>query len=288
MPLPVAFTVDLEEWFHGPRALGREARGRPEQIADATGPILEMLRRRGIRGTFFVVGEVADRHPELIEAIARDGHELGCHGVTHRTLHELGAEGFRDELKRFRSIISVAAGDVEVAGFRAPVFSIDAATAWAIPILREFGYRYDSSVVPVRTPLYGVRGAPVQPYWPHGDDPATHGAQRDLVEFPLSVFRMGPVKVPCGGGVYFRVTPLPLYRRLLAGSGAVAVFYIHPWETHAPTPRVADMPWWQAKLRHHGYERALRRIDRLLRDERFAWGTMASVLERTAAVERQS
>lgn len=288
MPLPVAFTVDLEEWFHGPRALGRDALAEPEQIDEATAPILDLLRRRGIRGTFFVVGEIAERHPGLIETIAREGHELGCHGVTHRTLHELGAEGFRDELKRFRSIISVAAGEVELAGFRAPVFSIDAATAWAIPILREFGYRYDSSVVPVRTPLYGVRGAPVQPYLLDGDDPATHGGQHDLVEFPLSVFRLGPMKVPCGGGVYFRATPLPVYRRLLAGSGAVAVFYIHPWETHASTPHVAGMPWWQAKLRHHGYEQALRRIDQLLRDGRFAWGTMASVLDRTAAVARQS
>ena len=285
MPLPVAFTVDLEEWFHGPRALGRHVRSEPEQVVDATRPILDLIRRHRTHATFFVVGEVADRHPEIVEAIAREGHELACHGVTHRTLPELGAEGFRDELKRFRAIIEGAAGSrVPLAGFRAPVFSLDAGTAWAVPILTEFGYRYDSSVVPVRTPLYGAPRAPQQPYWPGDDDPTTRGTQRDLIEFPLSIFSFGPVRVPCGGGVYFRALPLPGYRWLLARAGAVAVFYIHPWETHTATPRVGDMPWWHAKLRHHGYDRALRRIDDLLRDRRFAWGTMADVLERSPMV----
>src|SRR5262249_44966812 len=99
VPVPTALTVDVEEWFHGPRAFGRTVPSEPEQVVEATQPILELLRRRRVRGTFFVVGEVASRHPELVEAIVRDGHELGCHGQTHSTVPNLGPEGFREELR---------------------------------------------------------------------------------------------------------------------------------------------------------------------------------------------
>jgi polysaccharide deacetylase family protein (PEP-CTERM system associated) len=277
-----ALTVDVEEWFHGPRSLGRDLPTEPQQVVEATLPILELLRRHGTRGTFFLVGEVVTSHPEIVERIVRDGHEVGCHGLTHQTLQNLGPEGFRDELRMFRSVIGEIAGDhATPVGFRAPAFSVNASTSWALPILHEFGYRYDSSVVPVKTPLYGAPGAPRQPYWPGYDNAATHGDQRDVIEFPISVFGLGPVRVPCGGGVYFRALPLPIYRWLLRRSGAVAVFYIHPWETYVATPRVAGMPWWHARLRHHGYEHALDRLERLLTDRRFAWASMLDVLERS-------
>jgi polysaccharide deacetylase family protein (PEP-CTERM system associated) len=286
--LPVALTIDLEEWFHGPRSIGRSVPTSPEQVVDATMPILALLRFHGVHGTFFLVGDVVARHPELIRAIARDGHELACHGLSHRAVASLGPDGLREDLYAWRALIgSITDGSKDPIGFRAPVFSIDASTPWAIPVLRDLGFRYDSSVVPVKTPLYGARGAPTEPYWPSLHNPMIPGDQRDLIEFPLATARLGPFRVPCGGGVYFRVLPLAAFRVLLSRSGSVAGFYIHPWETHGGTPSVEGLPRWHAILRHHGYGRALDRLDRLLGDRRFAWACMSDVLDHPMAGVRE-
>ena len=228
-----ALSIDLEEWHHA-ELVRRRSPAPSARVVAATRPILELLDRHGRRATFFVVGEVARRHPELIEAIAARGHEIGCHGMTHRPLGELGPDGLVAELAEFAEVLRDVLGpDVRPAGFRAPTFSLDASTAWAFPILARFGYRYDASVFPIRTPLYGVAGGRL--------DLHTVGP---LVEVPPAVAEVAGVRLPVGGGAYLRALPSWLARRLLARirRERPLVLYVHPWELDPGTPRVALPP----------------------------------------------
>jgi polysaccharide deacetylase family protein (PEP-CTERM system associated) len=276
---PAAFTVDLEEWYHGAVAQARETPREPRQIVDASAPLIALLERLGVRATFFTVGEVAQEAPDLIQWIARLGHEIGCHGMTHRSLPALGAQGFRAELDACLSAYRRVLGDgFRPLGFRAPLFSVSARTPWAIPVLRDAGYAYDSSIFPTGTPFYGSPGAPRTPYVPGDANPEVGDEEGQLTEYPLSVAALGPLKVPIAGGVYFRFLPLPLYSALFSRAPSPAIFYIHPWETHAETPRVQELPWWHSRLRHWGYGRALGRIEKLLKQPGIEWQPAAEIV----------
>jgi peptidoglycan-N-acetylglucosamine deacetylase len=275
----VALTVDLEEWYHGQVALGKDPPRRPKQAVESTLPLLDLFRRRGVRATFFTVGEVVLEAPDLMERVAADGHEVGCHGFSHRSLRDLGARGLRrelgDSLAAFRRVLGPA---FQPLGFRAPLFSIDKRTPWALPLLCAAGYRYDSSIFPMRTPLYGSPGAPVRPYRASTGNPEEPAAEGGFPEYPAAIASLGPLRLPAGGGVYFRFLPPPVFSRLLRRAGDPASFYLHPWETNPATPRVEGLSWWHSRLRHHGYGGALSRLDRLLEDSDFSWSPMAEVL----------
>ena len=267
-----ALSFDLEEWYHGdllaPYVPEAE---RHSQVRDAMQPIIDLLRRAGVRATFFTVGEVARDHPDLIAELAADGHEIACHTMTHPNLWRLTPAEFAEELEQYRAALEGALPGAQVLGFRAPMFSLDKRSHWVLGMLRDGGFRYDSSVVPVRTPWYGVSGAPLGIYQASLADPGRTDAGNGFLEFPLTVCSIGPVRIPTAGGVYFRLIPYPVFRSLLCrvARRRPFVIYVHPWETYAATPRY-PLPFVERFGLYTNIRHARRRLERLLQDFSFA------------------
>ena len=211
--MTTTFTLDLEDHHPQPNPAPR--------YPEITYKILDFLGDREIKGTFFVLGELAERHPELIRTIHQQGHEIGFHTYAHVPLTRENPERFREQTRRSKAFLEDLTG-AEVIGFRAPIFSLTPGTLWALPILEELGFRYTSSVLPLRHPLYGFPGAPQHPFrW-----------KDSLVELPVPVARVGPLLMPFLGGVYMRYLPDFLLVRLLrdrnAGTGLWT--YCHPYD----------------------------------------------------------
>jgi polysaccharide deacetylase family protein (PEP-CTERM system associated) len=213
---PFLFSVDVED----PRLDLPGGERLPARVPALIDTYLDFLRRHEAKGTFFVVGEVARRHPEVVARIAAQGHEIGCHSDSHVPLERLGEASFRDDLKRNLDALG-AAGAGRIEGYRAPCFSLTAGTGWAYERLAELGFTYSSSVLPARNPLYGDPGFGTLPRLIAG-----------VVELPVTLlpFRLLPVPI---GGLYFRVMPRPLLRRALAvrrRRGDWVASYHHPYD----------------------------------------------------------
>ncbi len=267
-----ALSFDLEEWYHGDLlAPYVPAAERRPQVRDAVRPIIELLRRAGVHATFFTVGEIARDHPDLIAELAADGHEIACHTMTHPNLWRLSPGELKDELEQYRAALERALPGQQVLGFRAPMFSLDQRTPWVLGLLRDAGYRYDSSIVPVKTPWYGVANAPLGIYRASLADPARIDGEGGFLEFPLTVCALGPVRVPTSGGVYFRLIPYPVFRALLrrVERKRPFVIYVHPWETYGGTPSY-PLPFIERFGLYTNIRHTLGRLERLLSDFRFA------------------
>jgi polysaccharide deacetylase family protein (PEP-CTERM system associated) len=288
-----AFTIDVEDWYHPElvrshaSASAADAGATTPQIEESTGALLDLLRHKGVKATFFVVGEIAQRHPHLIQAIAAEGHELGCHGMSHRPLWALTADEFRSELEQFAAIMSSVVPGVDVISFRAPTFSLDNRTRWALTILGSLGYYYDSSIFPLRTPLYGLSGGPLQPYRPSLDDVGVETKSRQLLgdsgqdtvlEFPMTVWSWAGLRVPICGGFYLRALPLKFVLLALrqVNRQRPFVLYVHPWETFAGTPRLA-LPLSSRLVTYYHLQDMVARLTTLL--DAFSFAPMRTVLE---------
>jgi polysaccharide deacetylase family protein (PEP-CTERM system associated) len=277
---PAAATFDIEDWFHPELVRAHaSATAHASVVREGTQAILAALARRSQRATFFVLGDVARRHPDLVRAIAAAGHELACHGMTHQPLWSLDREAFRAELRAFRGAMNDALGHDPSRGFRAPTFSLDRGTAWALDVLREEGFTYDSSVFPMRMRLYGVAGAPLGIYRPGAADLAAHDPAGAIVEFPVAVGRIGALRLPVAGGFYLRVLPFPVLRATLDGIARQRPFvlYLHPWECAPSVPRVRLSPA-DAFITYTNLGSVMRKLDRLL--ARYTFTTMSDILER--------
>jgi polysaccharide deacetylase family protein (PEP-CTERM system associated) len=276
---PGALTIDVEDWHHPELARAHVPPGDTRSVvSEGVAVILERLRRHGVRATFFVLGDVAARFPDLVREIAAGGHELASHGMTHRPLWTLERESFRRELRECRAAVRAACGREDLVGFRAPTFSLDRSTSWALDVLREEGFRYDSSVFPMRVKLYGVVGAPAGIYRPAPADPASHDPAGTLVEFPVAVGTLGPARLPVGGGFYLRALPTWLLERMLDRIAAERPFnlYLHPWECAPSLPRVPLRPI-DGMITYTGLQSVVPKLDRLL--SRYRFDTMRSILE---------
>lgn len=209
----ITFTLDLED--HRP---DDDAELRFPAITDS---LLDDLDSWGTIGTFFVVGDVARSHPDLVARVAARGHEIALHGSRHVALHELGEAVFRTELVEAQDLLSQIAQQ-PITGFRAPIFSLVPDSAWAPSVLGEHGFTYSSSVLPARNPLYGWPGAPRDPFlWPDG-----------LVELPCPVFGFGPLSLPLLGGTYLRISPRLVTRRASrhVSQHSAPWLYAHPYD----------------------------------------------------------
>lgn len=210
----VSFTLDFEDLRTDPSV-------QEERVGLVTDRILGKLRERGIRGTFFCVGELAEQHPALMRRIVADGHELGVHGYQHIPNDLLGPDRFRSDNEKAKAILSDIAG-TEVVLYRAPQYSLIPSTPWIPEILTELGFIASSSVLPARSPLYGWPGAPTTPFrWPSG-----------LIELPSPVTKLGPMTFPFLGGTYLRLLPSVIRKRGVRDSDPASVLwtYCHPWE----------------------------------------------------------
>jgi len=277
---PAALTIDVENWYHPELVRDRvTADDASDVVRVGTEAILARLERRGLSATFFLLGEVAARHPDLVRRIAAAGHEIGCHGMTHLPLWRLTPESFRRELRDFRTVIRGALGHDPVVGFRAPTFSLDRSTAWALGVLREEGFAYDSSVFPIRVKLYGVGGAPLGIYRPAADDLRRHDPGGALVEFPVAIGTLAGLRIPVAGGFYLRALPLGVLTGTLdriARTRPLAL-YLHPWECAPDMPRVA-LPWLSALITYFQLDTVGPKLDALL--SRYSFLTMRAILER--------
>jgi polysaccharide deacetylase family protein (PEP-CTERM system associated) len=265
------FTVDVEDWYQGlDFDLDEWARFAP-RLETGLARLLELLADAGARATFFIVGWQADRTPGIVREIARHGHEIACHGYTHRFVYRLTPATFREEVRRSRDVLEALAGE-PVVGFRAPFFSITADALWALDVLLEEGFRYDSSIFPVWNHRYGIPRAARQPGC------VTTPAGGTLFEVPLSTVRLPSAGLPVGlnipvtGGAYFRLYPYGLTRALvrrLERAGDRLVFYAHPWEYDPSHPRIR-LPHPVSQITHYVNLAAMAgRTRQLLRDFRF-------------------
>ena len=263
------FTVDVEEYFQVSAFEGIVSRDtwdlHESRLAPSLGTLLDMMAAAGAHGTFFVLGWVAERHPELVRAIAEAGHQIAAHGWDHRRVTDQAPGEFRRSVRRTRDVLEQMCGQA-VEGFRAPSYSIVPGYEWALDVLIEEGYRYDSSLFPIRRPgsRYGYPDAPADPYWlqrPSGR----------LAELPPAILPFGGCRIPAGGGAYFRLFPYALARAALKACerrGVPGTFYIHPWELDPGQPRF-EVPW-STKIRHYGgLGRTRARLERLLGEFRF-------------------
>jgi polysaccharide deacetylase family protein (PEP-CTERM system associated) len=233
------------------------------RVAHSVDRLLDLMAQHGARGTFFVVGWLAQRHPNVVRTIVAAGHEIGSHTWDHVRVTQQTPDEFRASVRRSKYVLEDLAG-APVLGFRAPSFSITPQTEWALDVLVEEGYRYDSSLFPIRRPGYGFPHGRRDLYW-------LNRACGRLIEVPPATVRWGGVNLPAGGGAYFRFLPYQLVRDALRASGRRGVpgtFYIHPWEIDAQQPRFA-VPWL-TRVRHYGgLERTESRLVRLLKEFRF-------------------
>lgn len=238
-PAEVILSFDVEEHFRIEAAAGlRVPPSLRSHYADRLAPtthwLLDRLGERGIRATFFVLGQVAEDNPALVRAIHGAGHEVASHGWDHRRVLAMDPGSFREDVRRSKEALEQATG-AGVVGYRAPTFSVVRRTAWALDVLAGLGMLYDSSIYPVRHDRYGVPGAPRWPFMARGDG-------RAILEIPPATLRVLGSNLPSGGGGYFRLLPPALTRRALAqaagGRPAVAMLYFHPWEFDPDQPRL--------------------------------------------------
>jgi polysaccharide deacetylase family protein (PEP-CTERM system associated) len=234
----LAFTVDVEEWFHvldvdaapPPARWGEQ----PARVERNTRVLLDHLDRAGVRGTFFVLGWVAERYPGLAREIARRGHEVACHGHEHLLAFRAGRATFAADARRAKAVLEDAVG-APVTGFRAAGFSITRNTPWAFDELATAGFAYDSSVFPARRGHGGFPGAPCVPHRIAGPEGGS------LVEFPIPPVALGPIRLPFSGGGYLRLFPAPFVRLCARRSlrrGVPVNVYVHPREVDPDQPRL--------------------------------------------------
>ncbi len=262
-----ALSIDVEDWFQVlnmaqiiPRADWDSFELR---CGDSTRRFLDLLDQHGAKATFFFLGWVAERLPELVREVVAAGHEIGSHGYDHRLLTELGEAGFKADLQQTNAILTELSGVVPTA-FRACTWSITQRTPWALPALAEAGFQLDSSIYPVRHPDYGVPGAPTSPYRVE-----TPGGT--LTEFPPLTWSALGRRLPVGGGGYLRLFPLRLLRmglRQQEARGWPGCLYLHPWELDPGQPR--QQLGGVRGFRHYvNLHRTDRKLSRLLAAHRF-------------------
>lgn len=262
-----AMSVDVEEHFQVSAFEGAIKRdewtGHESRVARNVGAVLELFAGAQVRGTFFVLGWIAERYPAIVRSIAAAGHEIASHGYAHVRVTQQNEAQFREDVTRTRRILEDCTGE-RVRGYRAASYSINGSNLWALRVLAEQGYQYSSSIYPIRHDLYGMPEAPRFPFRVNG---------APILELPVSTVQLGGQRLPCGGGGYFRLLPYRLSRWAIGRVNAVdrqpTIFYFHPWEIDARQPRVGGASL-RSRVRHYtGLARMQSKLERLLRD--FRW-----------------
>lgn len=268
-----AFTVDVEDYFQVSAFEACVPKNNWGQYASRvvanTERVLRILDSRCVRGTFFILGWTADRHPELVRAIHRAGHEIGCHSYWHQLIYQQTPDEFRSDLRQATEAIENIIGE-KVRAYRAPSFSITQKSLWAFDILTEFGYELDSSIYPVHHDRYGIPG----------HNPLPHRLERvGILEFPPTVWRRGWWNLPVAGGGYFRLYPLALTSAAIRSTNTAGhpfMFYIHPWELDPDQPRI-PIRSLKSRFRHYvNLSRVEPRLHQLLAT--FQFGSMSNAL----------
>jgi len=265
----IALTFDLEIWHESEWIQKNLDDLNPrDYLEESVEPILRLLKDKGGKATFFVTNQVLEKYPDLIKQISSLGHEIGSHCFEHRRLEKIVPKEFEEKMRQQVDLLEKITGK-KPRGFRAPHFSLDDKNKWALPILAELGFKYDSSIFPVKTREYGVAKAPLAPY----------KISSGLWEIPPAVYRFGPVKIPVAGGIYFRIMPLWFFKKILnlVSLERNPVLYFHPYELYSRTPQIKKGPFLKRKLKYFGIKNSFEKLEKLL--DSFQFDTMENILK---------
>lgn len=272
-----AMTVDVEDYFHV-AAFNKvinpdEWENWPCRVEANTNKLLQLFADSNIKITFFILGWVAERYPELVKAIHAQGHEIASHGYSHQLIYKQDQNVFREETAKSKRILEDLA-QVQITGYRAASYSITRKSLWALDTLAELGFTWDSSIFPTRHDNYGIPGSPEEPY----KIVTTSG--KILTEFPLTTAKVFGQSVPAAGGGYFRQYPYALSRWLFERASnnqtKPQIFYLHPWEIDPDQPRVPNASWFSNFRHYTNLSRCLPRLERMIDD--FQFGTISQSL----------
>lgn len=267
-PVINAFSIDVEGFvesnlqsFHIPDKYINQSEENRE-IERNTNALLEILDEVDVKATFFFIGRLARDIPGLVKKVAGAGHEIGCHNYAHIRIYGIDKDEFREKLVEAKNLLENVSGQ-RVYGFRAPDFSITEPSIWALDVLKEIGFVYDSSIYPFGLhDVYGIRDA----------DPSIHKFPNGLIEFPLSTTRIFGRRFPFGGGGYFRLYPLLLTKFFLSKlnkQGGTAMFYIHPYEAGPVIPRISGLSAYRKFRHYHNCRNGAQRLKNLLKSFKF-------------------
>jgi|TARA_Y100000996_G_scaffold312974_1_gene249229 polysaccharide deacetylase family protein (PEP-CTERM system associated) len=261
--------IDFEDWFH-PELIKKYLKDdeKEPKVINGIGKILELLRKNDTSATFFVVGELLEFEPEILDKILENGHEIGFHTMYHTRLNDFNSkEQFSNELKKFSKLTNNKSK-----GFRAPTFSLDSSTSWAVEALVENNYLYDSSVVPAKSSMYGHPNAQENPYKISSESIESQDENGKLMEYPLLVTKFLGKKVPAGGGFFLRTLPMRIIKNAIKEyekREIPATFYIHSWElTPEFMPRI-KLSKKDNFITYHNIEKAYEKMEEIIREFRF-------------------
>ena len=271
------FSIDLEYWWNNEYFNGYKFKKDDNQIVESTKKLLDLLNESKVTATFFVLGSVAENHPELIEEIYDKGHEIASHGYSHKLIYELKKDEFELEIKKSIKIIYKILHE-KPRGFRAPSFSINNDTKWAFDVLEKYKFNYDSSIFPIKTKLYGLPNAPLEFYRPSKHDLNIEDPNGKILEFPLTVLNVLGKNIPIAGGFYLRTMPLWFLKIGLKSVSKTRplVIYIHPRELDPNIPNL-PLPWKSKFIVYNGVNSTLKKLKVLFKNFKFA--SMEEVLE---------
>ena len=262
--------IDFEDWYH-PELIKKNITSNEKiepSVIQGIDKILDWLRKNETLATFFVVGELLEFRPEIFDKIIENGHEIGFHTMHHTKLDNIGSkEKFTEEIKKFEQLTKKKSK-----GFRAPTFSLNQTTSWAIDVLKKNNYMYDSSVVPAKTDLYGLPNAKNYPYKISSDSLEENDENSEFLEFPLLTTRFLGKKIPAGGGFYLRFLPLKTIKHAIKSNEKdqiPATFYIHSWELTPEFMPKISLPVKDNFITYHNLNKALPKMTEIIQNFEF-------------------
>jgi polysaccharide deacetylase family protein (PEP-CTERM system associated) len=271
-------SIDVEDYFHVSAFSSEIDRAdwpsMESRVTRNTREMLELFDNFDVKSTFFVLGCVAEQFPTLVKEIAAEGHEIACHGYSHKLIYEQSQSEFESETRRAKQILEDITGN-RIRGYRAASYSITRNSLWALDVLANEGFDYDSSIFPVVHDRYGIPGAPTSPYQ------ISLESGSSLTEVPLTTLGLPGYRLPIAGGGYFRIFPYALtklaYKYLNSSKNEPVIFYLHPWEIDPEQPRI-DSSRFSAFRHYTNLAKTKGRLERLMSD--FAFSTVADVIDR--------
>ncbi len=262
--------IDFEDWFH-PELIQRHitTKNNKPTVVDGIDKILDWLRKNDTYATFFMVGELLESKPELLDKILGNDHEIAFHTMRHTRLDtpNYNKEKFAEEIKKFADLTKGKSH-----GFRAPTFSLNHITSWAVDTLVENNYNYDSSIVPAKTRLYGFANADTKPYKISSDSLEHDDPDGKILEFPLLTTTILGKKIPAGGGFYLRILPLKILRSAIRNcnlDGNPSTFYIHSWELTPEFMPKVSLPFMDSFVTYHNLGKAFQKMDKIIKEFKF-------------------
>lgn len=260
-------SIDLEDWYHS--GYLRNYAIKPEsQLHLSVPPILKLLKKYNTNATFFVLGDVAEKSPEIIEMICKEGHEIASHGFSHKEIWKLSKEGFVKEIERTEKAINKITKE-KIIGFRAPLFSLSKETAWFLEELKKKEYKYDSSLFSMKTPLYGCANAKRIPYRVSTENFFLEDKNSDFIECPLTIFKMG-FNFPLGG-FYLRLVPFFIFKHFLRKAKknkTSSILFFHNWEAYKGTIRL-KVPLKSRFITYYRINKMLDKIEYMIKNYKF-------------------